>query len=61
MNRKRLLVDVAGYSSLIPFFMLYSYLEQSRPGYVAVLVPLIAYMPIAAAWHHFYRKPSTPT
>lgn len=56
MNRNRLLVDIAGYSSLVPMFMLYNYLEQSQPGYVAVLVPLIAYLPIAAIWRHYYAK-----
>lgn len=60
VNRKRLLIDAIGFSSLIPFFLLYNHVEQSRPGYLAVLVSLIAYLPVAAVWHHFYRKFSTP-
>ena len=56
MNQKRLLVDVAGYSALVPFFMLFNHLERSYPGYVAVIVPVIAFLPIAAVWHYYYGK-----
>lgn len=56
--KRRLLVDIVGYSTLIPMFMLYSYLENRYPAYVAVIVPLVAYLPIAAAWHHYYGKHS---
>jgi hypothetical protein len=52
VNRKRLLVDIVGYSTLVPFFMLYNYLERTHSGYVAVLVPLAAYLPVAAVWHY---------
>ena len=55
-NRKRLLVDVLGYAALIPFFMFYNYLEQNYPGYVAVIVPVMAFLPVAAVWHHYYGK-----
>ena len=56
MNRKRLLVDVLGFSSLVPFFMFYNYVESIRDDYMAVLLPVAAYLPVAAAWHYFYNK-----
>jgi hypothetical protein len=56
MKRRRLLVDAVGYSTLVPFFMLYNHLERSHGGYVAVLIPMIAYLPIAAIWHHYYNR-----
>jgi hypothetical protein len=61
VNRKRLIVDVIGYATLIPFFMLYNYLERIRANYVAVLVPVIAYLPVAAIWHFYYSKYSHET
>lgn len=56
MKRQRFLVDAIGYSTLIPFFMLYNYLERSYDGYIAVLVPVVAYLPIAAVWHFYHDK-----
>jgi hypothetical protein len=61
MNRKRLLVDIIGYSTLIPFFMFYNYLERSHDGYIAVIIAMIAYLPVAAIWHYYYGKYSELT
>ncbi|AZI35815.1 hypothetical protein NT2_10_00590 [Caenibius tardaugens NBRC 16725] len=56
MNLKRVMVDAIGYASMVPFFMLYNYLERVRDDYVAVLIPFIAFLPIAAIWRFYYRK-----
>ena len=56
MNRKRLLIDVLGYSALVPFFMFYFHLERAYPGYVAVILTVVAFLPVAAVWHHYYGK-----
>lgn len=56
MTGKRLLVDAIGFATLIPFFLIYRYLERTHDGYIAVLIPLIAYLPVAAIWHYYYRK-----
>ena len=56
MKRRRLLVDVVGYASLIPIFVLYNHLERNHSGYVAVIVALLAFLPVAAVWHHFYGR-----
>ena len=56
VDQKRLLVDIVGHSTLVPFFMLYNHLERTHLGYVAVLVPLAAYLPVAAVWHYYYGK-----
>jgi hypothetical protein len=36
--------------------MFYNHLEQSYSGYVAVIVPVIAFLPVAAVWHYYYGK-----
>lgn len=56
MNRKWLLVDVVGYSSFFLIFLLYDYLERTYAGYIAVIVAVVAMLPVAAVWHHFYGK-----
>jgi hypothetical protein len=56
VNRKRLLVDVAGYAATIPFFVLYNHLERSCNGYVSVIITVAAYLPIAVVWHFYYVK-----
>ncbi len=56
LNRKRLLVDFIGYASLVPYFIFYNYLKQDFSAYVAVIIPVIAFLPIAALWHYFYYK-----
>ena len=56
MNRKRLLVDVVGYATLIPLFLLYNHLERTYNGYVAVIVATVAFLPVAVVWHYYYAK-----
>ena len=56
VNRKRLLVDVVGYSTLVPFFMFYNHLERNYSGYVAVIVTVVAFLPVAAVWHYYHGK-----
>lgn len=53
---QRLLIDVLGYLSLVPFFLLYRSLEQSQSDFLAVTVPVVAFLPIAAVWHYYHRK-----
>ena len=57
---KRILVDVIGFASMVPFFKLYYYLERTYNGYIAVIVPFIAYLPVAAIWHWYYAKYHQP-
>ena len=56
MNRKRLLVDVVGYSSFFLIFLLYNYLERTYAGYIAGIVAIVAILPVAAVWHYLYGK-----
>jgi len=56
MKRKRLLVDLVGYSTLVPIFMLYNFLERNHSGFVAVSVAVLAFVPIAAVWHRYHGK-----
>lgn len=55
-SRQRLVIDVLGYLSLVLFFILYRILEQSQSDFLAVTVPVIAFLPIAAVWHYYYQK-----
>ena len=56
VNQKPLLVDVVGYATLVPIFMLYNHLERTYDGYVAVIVAVVAFLPVAAVWHFYYAK-----
>jgi hypothetical protein len=55
MNWKRFAVDMVGFSALMPFLNLYTYLEQQHGKHVAQITVILAFLPIAAIWH-FYRK-----
>jgi hypothetical protein len=56
LDRKKILVDLIGYSALIPISVLYNYAEKVYGGYVAVLLACCALLPVAVAWHHYYAK-----
>jgi len=56
INRKRLLVDLVGYASLVPVFLFYEAMKRACEDWRAVALTFIAFLPIAAAWNHFYHK-----
>jgi hypothetical protein len=56
IKRKRLLVDMVGYASLIPLFMLYEALKRACEDMRAVVLTVIVFLPIAVVWQHYYAK-----
>jgi hypothetical protein len=60
MKKKRLLVDLIGYASLIPVLWVYITLESRSGGYVAVACSAALLIPISYVWHKFYRKYEDP-